>query len=146
VSSFVWMVRDGMRLDLPRQIGLFTYLNSDHWPASYSTIRRLADMHNRVFAAYARKNRLPFLDVAAALPLDSNLFSDAIHLQYPAVRLHAWIVFQAMTALLDERIAAGRLPRPSLRSWSTHPAFHQPSPRTITRAAILASCSRSPTP
>jgi len=143
MTSFIWMVKDGLKLDLPRQLGLFNYLNRDYWPATYATMRRLADLQNRVFAAYARQHQLPFLDVAAAFTLDANLFGDAIHLRYPAVRLHAWLVFQGLTPLIEQRIAAGRLPRPASRQRSTHPAFDQPSPRTITRSAILALCSSS---
>lgn len=144
VTSFIWMVHDGMRLELPRQIGLFSYLNADYWPATYSTMRRLADLQNRVLAAYARENALPFLDVAGAFPLDSNLFADAIHVRDPAIRLHAWIVFQELTAVLDRRIAEGRLPRPPAAHRPVHPAFDQPSPRTVTRRAILDSCGGSP--
>ena len=142
MTSFVWMVNDGMRLELPRQLVLFRYLNHDYWPATYGTMRRLADLQNRVFKNYARRHDLPFLDVAARFPLDSNLFGDAIHLQYPGVRLHAWIVFQDLVPLIEERIAAGKLPRPMIHPRSRHPAFDQPSPRRVTRAAILSDCRR----
>ena len=61
LSSFVWMVQDGMKLDLPRQLGLFNYLNQDYWPATYGTMRRLADLQNRVFQNFARRHRFHLL-------------------------------------------------------------------------------------
>jgi hypothetical protein len=146
LTSFIWMVHDGMRLDLPRQMGLFRYLNTDYWPATYATMRRLADLQNRVFAGYARRNGLPFLDVAAAFPNDSNLFGDGIHLRYPAIRLHAWIVFQQLAAIIDRRIAEGRLPRPPMLHLATHPAFAQRSPRFITRSEVRGACGRGDAP
>lgn len=142
MTSFVWMVTDGMKLELPRQLPLFNYLNRDYWPASYATMRRLADLQNRVFRDFARRHRLPFIDLAGAFPLDSNLFADGVHLRYAASRLKAWIVFQDLLGVIDARVAAGALPRPMAHPGARHPAFGQPTPRTISRAAVLASCQR----
>ena len=142
VTSFVWMVKDGLRLELPRQLRLFDYLNRDYWPATYKTMRRLADLQNRVFRNFARRHHLPFIDLAARFPADSNLFDDAIHVRYSSSRLQAWIVFQDLARLVTERVAAGTLPHPMIHPRSQHPAFDQPSPRHVTRASILASCAR----
>jgi hypothetical protein len=141
LSSFLWMVQDGLRLDLPRQVGLFTYLNG-YWPASYRNIRRLADLQNRVFAGYARRRGVPFIDLAGQFPMDANLFGDAIHLRYPGVRLHAWIVLQDLIRLLEPRLRLGALPRASSASRSVHPAFGQVAPRTVTRSEVLSRCGQ----
>jgi hypothetical protein len=143
VSSFVWMVEDGMRLELPRQSVLFSYLNQDYWPSTYATMRRLADLQNRVFRNYSRRHHLPFVDLASQFPMDSNLFGDAIHLQYSGSRLQAWIVFQDLARLFEERIAAGKLPKgqASPRAFPA-PAFDQVSPRSISRSAVLAGCGK----
>ena len=73
VSSFIWLVYDGMWLDLPRQQTLFTYLNDTFWPFRYAHIRRMADFQNRVFKKFAVDNGLPFLDVASVFPQDFGI-------------------------------------------------------------------------
>jgi hypothetical protein len=142
VTSFMWMAKDGLKLDLPRQLRLFNHLNNDYWPATYDTMRRLADLQNRAYLDFARRHGVPFFDIASRFPLDPDLFADAVHLGYPGTRLKAWMIFQDLARLIDERISSGKLPRPMTHPGRRHPAFDQPSPRTITRAAVLASCQR----
>lgn len=140
MMSFLWMVTDGLKLELPRQLTLFNYLNRDYWPATYLTMRRLADLQNRVFRDFAHRHQLPFIDLAGTFPMDSNLFADGVHLWYAASRLKAWIVFQDMVGVVEARVAAGTLPRPMAHPGTRHPAFDQPQPRTVSRTAVLASC------
>jgi hypothetical protein len=142
LTSFSWMAKDGMTLDLPRQLRLFNHLNRDYWPATYDSMRRLADIQNRVYQDFAQRRHLPFIDFAAKFPLDTNLFVDAVHLDYPATRLQSWVIFQDLAKLIDERIAGQQLPRAMAHPGRRHPAFEQESPRTITRAAVLAGCKR----
>lgn len=142
MTSFVWMVEDGLKLNLPRQLPIFNYLNRDYWPASYSTMRRLADIQNRVFRDFARRHDMPFIDVAGTFPLDPNLFVDGVHFRYPAVRLQAWINFQELTRLIAARVAQGKLPRRMAHPGGRHQIFEQESPRTISREAVAASCGR----
>ena len=78
VSSFVWMVDDGMQLDPDGDLTLYYYLNRNYWPVTYADMRRLADFQNRVFEKYARTHRLPFIDMAAAYPRDPSLAGDAV--------------------------------------------------------------------
>ena len=82
LSSFVWIVHDGMRLDLDRDLTLYNYLNRTYWPFTYAEMRRIADFQNRVFEKYARVHQLPFIDMAAEFPQDPALAGDAIHLRY----------------------------------------------------------------
>src|SRR5205823_3408763 len=82
VASFVWLVHDGMRLDLTRHLAIYRYLNDTYWPISYALIRRMADFQNRVFRKYAESRRLAYVDIAGMFPQDPDLFDDAIHLKY----------------------------------------------------------------
>jgi hypothetical protein len=122
VSSFVWMVHDGMVLDLPRQQILHRYLNETFWPFTYAHMRRMADFQNRVFSAYAARAGLPFLDVAADYPMHADLFADAIHMTPGGIRLHAWVAFNRLLPLLKSRIEAGRLPRTPQALPDSYPA------------------------
>jgi hypothetical protein len=140
MTSFAWMVRDGLRVNVPEEQSLFDYLNGPYWPVSYANMRRMADLQNVTFRNFARKRSLPFIDVAAEFPMNSRLFGDAIHLRYPGIRLHAWVVFQHLARLIEQRLGEHRLPRSVAGTLTAHPAFDQPSPRVVTRAEILSSC------
>ena len=111
LSSFVWIVHDGMRLDLGRDLTLYNYLNQTYWPFTYAEMRRIADFQNRVFEKYARVHQLPFIDMAAEFPQDPALAGDAVHLRYQGLVLQAWIYLQQLIPLIEDRLADGRLPR-----------------------------------
>jgi hypothetical protein len=80
VSSFIWLVHDGLKLDPARHAVIYQYLNQTYWPLTYRHMRRMADFQNRVFERYTHRRALPFLDVASDFPQDPDLFDDAIHL------------------------------------------------------------------
>lgn len=122
VSSFFWMVEDGMVLDLQHHRTLFDYLNKVFWPYRYRDLRRLADFQNRVLAKYAASHDLPFLDVASLVPHDPFLFRDAIHMHEQGLRLRAWITFQLLVPILEARIKSGALPRRDDRPPGLSPA------------------------
>jgi hypothetical protein len=143
VSSFLWMVEDGMKLDLRLNMNIYDFLNRTYWPIPYAHMRRMADLQNRVFANYARARGLPFIDLAAEFPLDPDLFGDAIHMRPWGLRLQAWIYLQHLIPLIESRVAAGRLPQPMHHPRTTHPAFDQPAPRFITLDQLRAGCSAS---
>jgi len=126
LSSFVWLAYDGMVLDVTRQASLYRYLNETFWPFPYAHMRRMADFQNRVFRNYAFRHGVPYLDVAGKYPQDPSLFDDAVHMRQGGVRLHAWIAFNGLVPLLEERIRTGRLPRPAGETRSVHPAFSTP--------------------
>jgi hypothetical protein len=139
VSSFIWMVEPGLRLDPARHAGLFRYLNETFWPTTYENMRRFADFENRIFERYTRVHHLPFIDISREFPRDPDLFADGVHLQYHGLRLQAWLFFEALVPLLDERIHAGRLPRPARQRRDVHPAFDQPL-RTVTLSELRSNC------
>ena len=112
VSSFPWMARDNMVLDPARHKQLIEYLNVTFFPFRYRDIERMAAFQNRVFAKYARLRDLPFVDVAAAVPLDPDLFVDAIHMTYGGVRLRGWASLQGLIPIMEKRLTAGQWPRP----------------------------------
>ena len=112
VSSFVWMVHDGMVLDPVRHKVLLEWLNVTHFPFRYADIERMVTFQNRVFRKYAGEHGLGFFDVAGLIPKDPDLFTDAIHMSYAGIRLHAWIVMQGLVPMIEANLAKGVWPRP----------------------------------
>lgn len=123
VSSFFWLVYDGMKFDLPVQKGVYNYLNGTFFPHRYREMERIATFQNRVFQKFARTHGLPFIDIASAMPREPDLFDDAIHAKYEGVRLHGWIAAQQLAPILLERIKTGALPRPARLKLERHPGF-----------------------
>jgi hypothetical protein len=111
VSSFVWLAEDGMELSPTRHEHIYRQLNTTLWPLRYADIRRLADFQNRVFRRYAARRGVGFIDVAADMPQDPNLFVDAIHMSEIGERLKAWIVFQQLVPTIRSQIESGELPK-----------------------------------
>jgi hypothetical protein len=140
LSSFLWIVHDGMRLDPDRDLTLYNYLNQTYWPFTYAEMRRIADFQNRVFEKYARTHQLPFIDLATEFPQDPALAGDAIHLRYRGLVLQAWIYLQHLIPIIEDRLADGRLPRARAVTRRVHPAFDQPSPRLITLDQLRTGC------
>ena len=112
LTSFIWMVHDGLVVDPVRDAYFYKVLNLRHWPARYTDIRRMADFQNRVFRAYAGDRGVPFVDVATPFPREMAFFGDPIHMTLDGDRLRAWFVFQGLVPLLRAEIAAHRLPKP----------------------------------
>jgi hypothetical protein len=138
LSSFFWLVYDGMRLDPIRDRSLYDFLNvylvdKVYGPFRYADRERFSAFQNLTFRKFAAQNGVPFLDVAAMIPKDPELFVDAIHATYAGVRLHAWIVAQQLAPVLAQRLAEGRLPRPAQTHLTHHPAFLNPE-----RTALMA--------
>lgn len=140
IASFVWMVHDGMTLDVDRDLTLYEYLNRSYWPITYAEMHRLAVFQNRVFENYARVHRLPFIDIASEYPVDPSLAGDAIHLRYPGLALQAWMFLQHLIPIVEQRVADGRLPARSPAAHDVHPAFNQPSLRAIGLDELRARC------
>src|SRR6185437_7000628 len=90
LPSWVWMARDGLTLDLTRDLNLYNYINSGYYPLSYSQLERARNFDNRAFRAYADHYHMPFFDIASVSPLDPALFIDAVHMTPAGLRLEAW--------------------------------------------------------
>jgi hypothetical protein len=111
VSSFEFLVFDGLRLDPLRDGVIYRHLNAQCWPLRYADLRRDIDLHNHVLEQYAAARDLPFIDVAGVFPPDPTLFFDAIHFNADGTRAHAWIVFRALLPLVRARIESGAWPQ-----------------------------------
>ena len=140
LSSEVLMVYDGLRLQIPRDQSVFTFLNTVYSPLTYAQARRLMDFENRVLQMYASTYRLPYFDKAATFPLDPLLFTDALHMTTAGSRLKAWILLQSIAEWLDAEIANGRLPHPMQHPQDTHPAFPSVEYPLVSRATLTADC------
>ncbi len=142
VGSFMWLVPDpDRRLDFPRHLAIYQYLNTNLWPASYAHIRRMADFQNRVFRAYAdTRGDVAYLEIAGALPQDPDLFDDPIHMGEPGLRLQGWIVLQQLVPWLERRLASGELPRPMRTMLDHHPAIGSTPPELMSLKALKARC------
>jgi len=125
VTSFIWMAKDGMIVDPIRNKILWEDLNIRRFPYRYRDIERLAAFQNRVLAKYAAANRLPFIDVAGRMPLDPDLFADAVHETEAGMKLKAWIILQQLVPLIEQRLASSAWPKPIPvpPMGNTHPAF-----------------------
>jgi hypothetical protein len=123
LSSFIWMVRDRMVLNPIRNKVLWEDLNYRHFPYRYRDIERLAAFQNRVFAKYAATHGLLFIDVAGRMPLDPDLFADAVHESWAGMRLKAWVVLQQLVPIIEQRLASGAWPKPVPAMGDSHPAF-----------------------
>lgn len=134
LCSFCWMAKDGLALDLQAGRSVFWHLNGAYWPVSYAHVRRLADLQNRYFAAWAQDRGVPFVDVAADLPLDPRLFTDGIHATELGSRLRAWLTFAGLVPQLAADLRAGRVPVPDLELGGAEP-FPSPA-RRITAAEL----------
>ncbi len=111
LCSFEWYTNDRIALSRTRHKFIYEQLNTVLWPLRYADIRRLANFQNRVFRRYAASRNIPFLDVAANIPEDPDLFVDAIHMTETGERLKAWIVFQQLAPLVRRKVENGELPR-----------------------------------
>lgn len=128
LSSFAWMVKDGLVLNPIRHKYILEDLNIGEYPTHYRDLVRLAKFENRVFRNYAAEHHLPFIDVARDMPLDPDLFLDAIHNTAGGVRVRAWVVLQYLIPLIERHLADGSWPRPLPATMPPLPTF---SPRRI---------------
>ncbi len=132
VSSFLWMVKDGMVLDPVRHKYILEQLNSVYYPFRYRDMERLAAFQNRLLAKYARTHGIPFIDTARYFPLDPDLFVDAVHTNNAGLRLQAWITFNLLLPVVEKHLADRSWPRP------TDPAA--PPLPTITPRKVTFTC------
>jgi hypothetical protein len=139
-SSFVWLVSDGLILDADRDAIVYRELNQRYWPFSYAHMRRFVDFENRVFRKYAQVHGLPFNDLATEYPADPRLFVDSIHMTPAGVKLKAWLVFQHLVPVIEQRLRTGTLPSSDPNASQAHPAFTDAGRRLLPIAQIAARC------
>jgi len=139
-SSFVWLVSDRLILDANRDAIIYRELNQRYWPFSYAHMRRFVDFENRVFRKYAQVHGLPFNDLAAQYPADPRLFVDSIHMTPAGVKLKAWLVFQNLVPVIEQRLRSGSVPSPDPNAGQAHPEFTGAGRRLVPIAQIAASC------
>ncbi|HEY6980670.1 hypothetical protein [Reyranella sp.] len=128
VSSFVWMVKDGLVLNPIAHKYILEDLNINEYPLHYHDLVRLAAFQNRVFRNYAKSRHLSFIDVARGMPLDPDLFEDAIHNTAGGVRERAWVVLQQLVPVIEQHLASGAWPKPLPKDMPPLPTF---APRRI---------------
>lgn len=145
LSSFVWLVRDGLALDPVRYGHIYHALNQQCWPHTYRDLRRAADLHNRILQRFATAKEVPFIDVAAHFPEDPDLFTDAVHLTHEGTKVHAWLAFRALVPLVRARLESGAWPRPDRMPLAEHPNIKSPEPYTA-RCEAQPTEPASPTP
>ena len=63
------------------------------------------------------------------MPLDPDLFIDAVHTNYAGLRLQAWIVFNLLLPMVEKHLADESWPRPRDPSAAAMPTI---TPRKIT--------------
>lgn len=131
MSSFHWLAKDGIKINAITHKPVLENLNVGYFPYRYRDLERMTAFENRVFKKYAATHGLPFVDVERYMPYDVELFTDATHNTPPGVRLRAWIVFQQLIPIIEQRLASGAWPKPVQVMGDTHPAFTVP-PRKVT--------------
>jgi hypothetical protein len=140
LTSFTWLVYDGMRIDPQRDAGVFRFLNETYWPFSYAHLRRYLDFQNRVYRGYAELHDLPFFDYDRVFPREPRVFLDAIHLSHAGTRLQAWVMLQGLIPVIEARLASGVWPRPDRVAQDHHPTLS--NGRTLVPVRdLLASCA-----
>lgn len=112
VSSFVWMVKEGMVLDPVRHKYILEQLNVANHPFRYRDLERLALFQNRLLAKYAAVHGLPFIDIARNEPFDPDFFVDAVHTNFAGGRLRGWVAFNQLLPVVEKHLADGSWPRP----------------------------------
>jgi hypothetical protein len=111
LSSFAWMVDDGMKVDPIAGRYIWGTNNEVYWPWTYHDLRRGVDFENRVYRKFAKEHDLPFLDVARLIPRAQPLFADGVHMTESGVRVKAWAFFHELTGLIEKRLAEKEWPR-----------------------------------
>lgn len=135
LSSFAWMVKDGLVLDPVRHPYIIEQLNVSNHPYRYRDLERLAAFENRLFAKYAKTHGAAFIDIVGQLPFDPDLFRDAVHTSYAGTRLKAWITLNALIPIIEKHLAD--------KSWPRAMPDPQPPLPTITPRKIDISCKAS---
>lgn len=110
-TSFVWNVYPKLILHFPHDMYAYSQLNTSFWPFSYTWLHRYAVFQNAVYREYAKQHHLYFIDIDRYYPRDNQLFVDTVHGTPTGVRMLAWVELQQLIPIIQQQIAAGKLPR-----------------------------------
>jgi hypothetical protein len=110
LSSFLWLVDDGLKVDAIKGRHIWEMNNRFYWPWTYHDLRRGIDFTNRVYKAFAEKHRLSFLDVDQLVPRDPDLFADGLHMTESGVRVKAWAFFKELLEPIKAKLASRQWP------------------------------------
>jgi hypothetical protein len=121
MTSFYFLIRDGMQLERSKHMGIYNFYNERLWPITYANFERLAVLQNRVFRDWAQAKGLDFIDVAGQMPWAPDLFFDGIHNYELGHRVRAWIIFQALLPVLERDLREGTIPVRQQPSLAEHP-------------------------
>ena len=135
LSSFAWMVKDGLVLDPIRHRYILEQLNVSNYPYRYRDLERLVKFQNRLLAKYARVHGIGFIDIAGQLPVDPDLFLDAVHASLAGTRMRGWITFNQLIPLIEKHLADKSWPRPMPSPAPPLPTF---TPRHVTLSCKAA--------
>src|SRR5262249_49908739 len=111
LSSFVWLVYDGLKVDPVKGRYIWETNNRIYWPWTYRDIRRGVDFENRVYRKFAKLHGLSFFDVASLVPSEPLLFADGVHMTQAGVTVKAWAFFRELLPSVEQHIATGAWPR-----------------------------------
>ncbi|MBL8723842.1 MAG: hypothetical protein JNK49_07330 [Planctomycetes bacterium] len=123
VCSFCWCAADGLRLDVTDGHSIWSHLNQRYWPLSYATVQRLTDLQNRGFATWAQQRGVPFFDLAAQLPRDPRLYTDAVHASELGSRLRSWLLGAALVRQIEGDLQRGAVPVAQPKPPDQHPVL-----------------------
>ena len=126
VSSFLWMVKDGLVLDWVRHKYIIEQLNVGYFPFRYRELERLSQFQNRLLAKYANVARPALHRHARYMPFDPDLFVDAVHTNNAGLRLQAWVTFNQLLPTVEKHFADGSWPRPARSLAPAAPHRHAP--------------------
>jgi hypothetical protein len=128
LSSFYWLVKDGMVLNPVRHKYILEQLNVGLYPFRYRDIERLANFQNRFLRKYADRHDVPFIDTAGRMPFEPDLFTDAVHGRAGGLRVQGWVMLQQLIPVIERHLANGDWPRPVPKDMLPLPIFQ---PRRI---------------
>ena len=111
LSSFAWLVRDGLKVDPVQGRYIWATNNQIYWPWTYHDIRRGLDFETLAYKKFAASHGIPFFDVAAIIPAEPLLFADAFHMTQSGIRVKAWAFFRELLPFVEKRLESHAWPR-----------------------------------
>ena len=111
LTSFFWMVKDGMVVDPVRHRFIIEQLNAANWPYRYRDLERLANFQNRLFAKYAAVHGIAFSISSATRRSTPTCSSMPCTRPMPATRIRGWAAFNLLVPLVEKKLADKAWPR-----------------------------------